>query len=536
VLLAGGNVDVYQLSSAELYDPCTGTWNLSGSLEQPRQDHTATLLGDGKVLVAAGVAGPPDDSISLSSAELYDPCIGTWSTTGSLNQGRFYHSGTLLDNGKVLVVGGVEGRNLDEATYLTSTELYDPSTGTWSPSGSLNQARHSHTATLLENGKVLVAGGYRDVALSSAELYDPSTGSWTPTGSMTDGRALHWASLLPSGKVLVPGGECGTGCFLAGAELYDPALETWSPTGSLNQARVRYSSTVLDTGTVLLAGGYDGDVLASSELFQEIDGADVSEGFLVTSELWIRAVIETEEKGPVEAVWRKGGDDCTSAGDWVLWGHFYADPDDVAWGSENNPELFVKIWFDQSGRVDVNFFHLSVPDIEVYSDYPYDGSPDRQDTTTLSTRYVRQYYENGQSDSQVNDEDGIAAQGYSAARNPWGNLTLNNLRIGAMINTVEAGPIEATWVPGGQDTTARGDQVVWGHFYANPAEVSWGSLNNPELFVKIWFDADDRLDVNFFHVSVPDIEVYSDFPNDGSYDQEGTCIMDDRYIRHEYQR
>jgi cysteinyl-tRNA synthetase len=103
-----------------------------------------------------------------------------------------------------------------------------------------------------------------------------------------------------------------------------------------------------------------------------------------------------------------------------------------------------------------------------------------------------------------------------------------------MINTVEKGPIDAVWRLGGQDTTARGDQVVWGHFYASPSDVTWGSQDNPDLFVKIWFDVSGRVDVNFFHVSVPDIEVYSDLPSDATYDQRGTTIMADRYIRHEF--
>ena len=105
-----------------------------------------------------------------------------------------------------------------------------------------------------------------------------------------------------------------------------------------------------------------------------------------------------------------------------------------------------------------------------------------------------------------------------------------------MINTVEKGPINAVWRLGGQDTTTRGDQVVWGHYYASPSDVTWGSQDNPDLYVKIWFDASGRIDVNFFHVSVPDIEVYSDYPNNSSYDQKGTTIMPDRYIRHEFWR
>ena len=265
-----------------------------------------------------------------------------------------------------------------------------------------------------------------------------------------------------------------------------------------------------------------------------LKGSEPLTGAMVTSDLWIRAVINTVEKGPIEAVWKKGGEDTTSRGDRVIWGHFYASPSDVTWGSENNPDLFVKIWFDVSGRVDVNFFHVSVPDIEVYSDYPYDGTYDQQGMTTMSRRYIRQYYENGQSYSDENYEDGNPPAGYSPTGNPSGYSTINDLRIGSIINTVEKGSIDALWRSGGQDTTARGDQVVWGHFYASPSDVTWGSQNNPDLFVKIWFDVSGRVDVNFFHVSVPDIEVYSDLPDEGTYDQQGTTIMDNRYIRHEY--
>ena len=105
-----------------------------------------------------------------------------------------------------------------------------------------------------------------------------------------------------------------------------------------------------------------------------ISGSVFAEGYLVTSDLWIRAVINTVEKGPIDAVFYKGGEKTTSRGDTVIWGYFYANPDDVSWGDQGNPDLYVKIWFDVSGRIDVNYFHVSVPSIEVYSDYPYDGT------------------------------------------------------------------------------------------------------------------------------------------------------------------
>ncbi len=218
-----------------------------------------------------------------------------------------------------------------------------------------------------------------------------------------------------------------------------------------------------------------------------------------------------------------------------MWGHFYASPDSVNWGSLQNPDLFVKIWFDRSGRVDVNFFHVSVPDIEVYSDFPYDESPDEHGMTTLDTRYVRQYYYKGGSYMEENYEDGDPATGYWPENDPAGYLTINDLRIGAVINTTGGkGSIDAIWQQGGYDTTPGGHQVLWGYFYASPSDVNWGSKNNPDLFVKIWFDVSGRIDVNYFHVSVPDIEVYSDLPTDDSYDRKGTTIMDDRYIRHEF--
>jgi hypothetical protein len=118
--------------------------------------------------------------------------------------------------------------------------------------------------------------------------------------------------------------------------------------------------------------------------------------------------------------------------------------------------------------------------------------------------------------------------------NPDGYTVVDNLRIGAIINTEEKGPVEALWRQGGQDTTERGDQVAWGHFYASPNDVNWGSESNPDLFVKIWFDQSGRLDVNYFHVSVPDIEVYSDFPADGTYDLAATTTLNNRYVRQEY--
>jgi len=292
---------------------------------------------------------------------------------------------------------------------------------------------------------------------------------------------------------------------------------------------------ITTTDDVLPEDDFDGDNQSNLAEYQNgTNPAAPYSGYFATSKLWIKAVIQTEEKGPIEAVWQKGGEDETAGGHRVIWGHFYADPTDVDWGSPQNPELFVKIWFDAAGRIDVNFFHVSVPEIEVYSDYPYDGTPDEHGITTPDIRYIRQYYVNNQSGMDENDEDGVQAGGYLPQENPSGYSITDDLKIGASVNTVEKGFTEAVWSEGGKDTTAGGHEVVWGLFYLDPDVVDWGSPQNPELFVKIWFDAGGRVDVNFFHVSVPEIEVCSDFLNDGFYDEKGTTIMDDRYIRHDF--
>jgi uncharacterized delta-60 repeat protein len=261
VLVAGGENST-ELASAELYDPATGTWTASGSLAAARTSHTATLLSNGKVLVVGGFSVTfPVGAASLGSAELYDPASGTWTAVGGLTTGgRYIHTATLLLDGKVLVAGG---HHLHPTGDLGSAELYDPASGTWTATGSLATARSGHTATLLPDGKVLVAGGGSAIA----ELYDPGSGTWTATGSLATARFAHTATLLQDGKVLVAGGSGSSGA-LASAELYDPASATWTATGSLGASRYIHTATLLPNGKVLVAGGFDySNFLASAELY-----------------------------------------------------------------------------------------------------------------------------------------------------------------------------------------------------------------------------------------------------------------------------
>jgi IPT/TIG domain/Galactose oxidase, central domain/Kelch motif len=252
VLVTGSN----NSNSAEIFDPVTRSWALTNFMTDRRYQHTATLLPNGKVMVAGGLG-----SAILASADLYDPAVGIFVPTGSMNQVRFQHTATLLNNGKVLVTGGWPNTAFG-TPVLASAELYDPSTGTWTPTGGMNVARTAHTATLLPDGKVLVAGG-RDgnfTYLNQAELYDPAIGIWTLIAPMNRNRGFHTATLLANGQVLVVGGG-----FSSYAEVYNPGAGTWTNVPSMSVERSSHTATMLPNGNVLVIGGSSSAIAA--ELF-----------------------------------------------------------------------------------------------------------------------------------------------------------------------------------------------------------------------------------------------------------------------------
>jgi len=237
VLVAGGGA---YTPTAELYDPATNRWTPTGSMSVDRYDFTATLLRNGRVLVVGGYSlSSVGRSTELS--ELYDPATGRWTSTGSLRTARRNHTATLLPDGTVLVAGGFNSDG-----WLRSAELYDPTRGRWSRVAPMTTAREGASATLLGTGRVLVAGGGNPSATRSAELYDPSSGRWSATGSMTDYHGGA-AALLQDGRVLVAGG--GTG------DVYSPATGTWTPTGPMVYPYASAAAALLPNGQVLYAGG-----------------------------------------------------------------------------------------------------------------------------------------------------------------------------------------------------------------------------------------------------------------------------------------
>jgi hypothetical protein len=270
---ADGQVSAAQDFTLQVY---THGFKTTGAMAAARTQHTATLLGDGTVLVAGGYQG--------ATAEIYNPATGTFALAkGSLSAERFGHTATLLADGKVLIAGGTDF--LTNQPVVTA-ELYDPATGMFTPTAhNMNVARSNHTATVIAGGKVLLAGGFNGSAdVASAETYDPATDTFTATtGSMSAVRAFHTATLLNNGKVLITGSDNPTGPTLATAEVFDPGAGSFSSTGSMAAARKNHTATLLTTGPnsgkVMVGGGFnDTAILSAAELYDPGTGTFTATG------------------------------------------------------------------------------------------------------------------------------------------------------------------------------------------------------------------------------------------------------------------
>jgi WD40 repeat protein len=245
------------LESAEIYDPRTGDFTATGSMAKGRWFHTATLLPDGKVLIIGGLDYVSSNLSFVSTADLWDPATGEFTVVATLADARAFHTATLLKDGRVLVAGGANINGV-----LSSAEIFDPATNQLTVVGSLKTKRDFAAATLLPDGRVLVAGGEDGaVNLSSAELFDPATGAFSDAGSTTVPRRRHSMTLLRSGLVLVSGGRGPSG-MLSSQELFDPQADSgkgiFTTTGSMLGPRGWHTATLMPTGHVLLIGGEDG--------------------------------------------------------------------------------------------------------------------------------------------------------------------------------------------------------------------------------------------------------------------------------------
>ncbi len=261
VMVAGGLSGQREpLASTEIWDPATGEWTFGPAMNRPHDLMGAVVLGDGRFLMIGGASKDADGLLIGLNAETeaFDPATGTWSDVAPMLERRASHSATVLGDGRVLVAGG--GRA--DGPYLKTVEIYDPEADAWSEGAPMSRGRAFHTATLLPDGRVLVVGGKGKIR--QAEIYDPEADAWSAAGETADPRSEHSATLLPDGTVLVAG---GTG-YLATSEIYDPQTGTWSGGEDLGTGRYKHGAIVLDDGRTLIMGGTSKDgMLATTEVY-----------------------------------------------------------------------------------------------------------------------------------------------------------------------------------------------------------------------------------------------------------------------------
>ncbi|MEE4357488.1 MAG: hypothetical protein V2I97_13575, partial [Desulfococcaceae bacterium] len=252
-------------------------------------------------------------------------------------------------------------------------------------------------------------------------------------------------------------------------------------------------------------------------------------GYDVFSGLWLKTVLRTSA-GDFTLVWKEVGRDMTPGGDKVISGYFYADPDEFAYGSEYNPEIFVKIYAASNGWANIAFNHVTVDNADVYSAHNYSGTAQQSGTVTLNSRLAEHSYTGVSADADFTPPvSGSEASVYQDG----GYLLFSDLWAKSVLRTA-ADSVTLKWKVVGNDTTPSGDKVISGYFYADPDDFAFGSEYNPEMFVKVYVAANGWANIAFNHVTVDPVDVYSAHSYKGRPDSTGSAALGSRLVEHSY--
>jgi hypothetical protein len=332
VLVAGGTAGASTVRTSERYNPIDDTWKAVGLLHDSRSNHTATLLPNSTVMVAGGFT-KQESTGSTQSVEIYYPDTELWLPTTPLISSRSFHTSVILPDGNVMVMGGLGG----SGQYLNSVEIYYSTSRVWATLPAMASARSQHSATLLQDGRVLVAGGVGPGGVlglggNDVEVYDPTTNSWSSLAPMTRERHSHTAGLLVDGRVLMSGGNDGfaeTGT----TDIYDPKTNTWQFVTNINTGatmvipRQDHTSIVLPNNRVLSLGGFTALLIAQDQL----EDYDVARGTWTTQGVGNRAIgNHTTVLLANNRVVNLGGNDGLVDRDEVEDGFFSGEPDSAS--------------------------------------------------------------------------------------------------------------------------------------------------------------------------------------------------------------
>ena len=250
VLVTGGRDENYAPAfTSEIFDSESGTWEMYEDMSRQRHKHISIVQPDGSVILIAG-SGP---SRSLADVELMDPINDRLEVLSPTLEQHADHAAISLDDGRILVSGGVQ--LLDEIVTSVGAEIYDVKTDVWTKTSLQSRRTSAHTLTLLQDGKVIQVGGFsRGSSDNRVELYNPITDEWLEGPVMNKARMLHTTSLLDDGRVIAVGGTSRAGNMVE-SEIYNPETQMWIQSGNMVEARASHTATILSDGKILVVGG-----------------------------------------------------------------------------------------------------------------------------------------------------------------------------------------------------------------------------------------------------------------------------------------